>query len=198
MRIIFVRHGKSVGNQYGLIQGHLDFNLSDEGRKQAVVTAREIKKIIGRERPLIFSSDLSRAWETAVIISEQSGLDLPIPDSRLRERNMGMLQNTHWTTIDWEIVNQFEHKVRNLESREKLTERIVGFLRFILANKSVIGETVIVVTHGVTLSHIYHFFLGVDVDKVPHINNASVNIFTLIKEDREIRGELHKEGIGRV
>lgn len=190
MKVIFIRHGQSVGNHYGLIQGHVDFTLSDEGRRQAVVTAGEIKKIIGKWRPLIFSSDLSRAWETAVIISEQSGLDFPIPDQRLRERNMGILQNTHWTTVDWKRVNKSEHRVRNLEPREKLMERIEGFLKFILDNKSVIGETVIVVTHGGTLSHIYHFLLGVDVDKVPHINNASVNIFTLIKEDRKIRGAL--------
>ena len=85
MRIIFVRHGQSVGNHYGLIQGHLDFNLSDEGRKQAALTAGEIKKIIGKVRPLIFSSDLSRAWETAVIIAEELELNLPIPDHRLRK-----------------------------------------------------------------------------------------------------------------
>lgn len=191
MKVIFVRHGQSVGNHYGLIQGHVDFTLSDEGRKQAALTAGEIKKIIGKKRPLIFSSDLSRAWETAVIISEQSGLNLPIPDRRLRERNMGVLQNTHWTTVDWEMVNKFDHKINNLESRETLLERIVDFLAFILSNKLVIGETVIVVTHGGTLSHIYHFLLGVDVDKVPHINNASVNIFTLIKEDRKIKGVLN-------
>lgn len=191
MRIIFVRHGQSMGNHYGLIQGHLDFNLSDEGRKQAALTAGEIKKIIGKVRPLIFSSDLSRAWETAVIISEQSELNLPIPDRRLRERNMGVLQNTHWTTVDWEMVNKFDHKINNLESREKLMERIEGFLRFILANKSVIGETVIVVTHGGTLSHIYHFLLGVDVDKVPHINNAAVHMFVLIEKNGKIRGRLN-------
>lgn len=191
MRIIFVRHGQSAGNHYGLIQGHLDFNLSDEGRRQAVRTAREVKNIIGKERSLIFSSDLSRAWETAVIISEQSGLNLPIPDRRLRERNMGVLQNTHWTTVDWETVNKFDHKINNLESKEALLERIEDFLVFILSNKLVIGETVIIVTHGGTLSHIYHFLLGVDVDKVPHINNASVNIFTLIKENGKIRGALN-------
>ena len=110
MRIIFVRHGQSVGNHYGLIQGHLDFNLSDEGRKQAALTAGEIKKIIGKVRPLIFSSDLSRAWETAVIIAEELELNLPIPDHRLRERNMGILQNTHWTTVNWEKVNKSEQK----------------------------------------------------------------------------------------
>lgn len=179
-----------MGNHYGLIQGHLDFNLSDGGRGQAAQTAVEIKKIIGKERPLIFSSDLSRAWETAVIISEKSGLNLPVPDRRLRERNMGVLQNTHWTTVNWDKVNKSEQEIRNLETREKLLGRIADFLNFIFANKPVLGETVIAVTHGGTLSHIYHFLLGVDVDKVPHINNAAAHIFDLIKKNGKIRGRL--------
>ena len=191
MKVIFIRHGQSVGNHYGLIQGNLDFNLSDEGRKQAQAAALEIKKLVGKIKPLIFSSDLSRAWETAVIIAEKLGLNLPVPDRRLRERNMGVLQNKHWTTVDWEMVNKFDHKINNLESRETLLERIVDFLRFILANKSVIGKTVIVVTHGVTLSHIYHFLLGVDVEKVPHVNNAAVHMFVLIEKNGKIRGRLN-------
>lgn len=192
MRIIFVRHGQSVGNHYGLIQGHLDFNLSDEGRKQAALTAGEIKKIIGKVRPLIFSSDLSRAWETAVIIAEELELNLPIPDHRLRERNMGILQNTHWTTVNWEKVNKSEQKIRNLESREKLLERIADFLHFIIANKPIIGRTVIAVTHGGTLTHIYHKLLRVDVDKVPYIGNAATHVFNLTEEKGKIRGALDK------
>jgi broad specificity phosphatase PhoE len=178
-----------MGNHFGLIQGHLDFNLSDEGRRQAIRTSGEIKKIIGKERPLIFSSDLSRAWETAVIISEQLGVDLPIPDRRLRERNMGILQNTHWTTVNWEKVNKSEQKIINLETRERLLERIADFLNFIMANKPVIGEAVIAVTHGGTMTHIYHLLLEVDIDKVPHIGNASANIFTLVEESGKIRGK---------
>lgn len=80
-------------------------------------------------RPLIFSSDLSRAWETAVIIAEELELNLPIPDHRLRERNMGILQNTHWTTVNWEKVNKSEQK-SEIWNQEKSFGKNCRFLAF--------------------------------------------------------------------
>lgn len=181
-----------MGNHYGLIQGHLDFNLSEEGRKQAVQVTGEIRKLIGGNRPLIFSSDLSRAWETATIIAEELGLNLPIPDRRLRERNMGILQDKHWTTVDWTQINGPEPKISNLETRKEFLGRIEDFLSFVSANKPAIGKTVIAVTHGGTLTFIYYLLLGIDLDKVPHIGNAVTHVFNLTEEKGKIRGVLER------
>ena len=182
-----------MGNQYGLIQGHFDFNLAEEGRKQAVQVTGEIRKLIGKKRPLIFSSDLSRAWETAAIIAEELKLNLPIPDRRLRERNMGILQDKHWTTVDWKQINSPEPKISNLETRKEFLGRIGDFVRFVFANKSAIGKTVIAVTHGGTLTFIYHFLLGVDLDKVPYIGNTEIRVFNLTEENGKIRGVLERK-----
>lgn len=189
MKVVFVRHGKSIGNQYGVIQGHLDFNLSDDGRRQARSTAVEIKKLMRETKPIVFSSDLSRAWETAVIITEELGLNLPIPNRLLRERDMGILQDKHWTTIDWKQVNSQKPKINGLETRKKFQQRIDSFLRFVFANKQVIDKAIIVVTHGGTLKFIYSLLLGIDLDKVPYIDNAAIHMFNLTEEKGKIKGE---------
>lgn len=157
----------------------MDFQLSSEGREQAKNAVDAIKKLIGNKKPLVFSSDLLRAWETAMIICEELKLNLPIPDKRLRERNMGDLQNLHWTTIDWEIVNGNTPDVPALESRGEFTQRIKNFLTFVSHQKKTVGETVIAVTHGGTLTFIYHLLLKIDLDKVPYIRNAAVHVFNL-------------------
>lgn len=186
MRVIFVRHGRSEGNQYGLVQGHLDLNLTDEGRTQVVQAAREIKKLIGRKRPLVFSSDLSRAWETAVIITEELKLPPPIPDQRLRERDMGELQDRHWTTVDWENVNSDTPTIASLESKENFIRRIHDFLLHIIGQEEIVSDTAIVVTHGGTLAFIYHLLLSIGLNNVPKLSNATIHVFHVTMKHRRL------------
>lgn len=189
MKVIFIRHGKSEGNKFGLVQGHLDFNLVDEGRRQALQAAGEIQKIIGKKKPLVFSSDLIRAWETAVIIAEELNLTPPIPDHRLRERHMGVLQDRHWTTINWEHVNCENPTIANLESRKDFIRRIHDFLFHILKHREIISDTVIVVTHGGTLVFIYHMLLGMALEDVPHLHNATLHTFRVNLRNNRVTGK---------
>lgn len=188
MRIIFVRHGESEGNRFGLVQGHLDFHLSTEGREQAKKLAGEIRKFIGDKKPLVFSSDLVRAWETAMIICEELKLNSPIPDQRLRERDMGKLQNLHWTAVDWDTVNAKDPPAGVLESRQEFIRRIKDFLKFMLCHKKTTGQIVVAVTHGGTITFIYHILSGTGLDEVPYIHNAATHVFNLTKERGKIKG----------
>ena len=63
------------------MQGQLDTDLSDLGRAQAVAAAAEV--LAKRQPLLIVSSDLRRAYDTALILSEHSGLPVAV-DARLR------------------------------------------------------------------------------------------------------------------
>ncbi len=62
-KIIIVRHGQSIGNATKTILGHTDLDLSELGYKQAEVTAKALKN---EKIDLIYSSDLKRAYNTAV------------------------------------------------------------------------------------------------------------------------------------
>jgi len=83
-----VRHGETEWNLVEKQQGHLDSPLTDRGIRQAGFLA---DALVNRHIDILFSSDLGRALQTAEIIAEK--LSLPVhPDSRLRERHLGIMQ----------------------------------------------------------------------------------------------------------
>jgi broad specificity phosphatase PhoE len=88
-RILLVRHGQSEWNAAGRWQGQADPPLSDLGRLQA----REASRALGPV-DAIWSSDLQRAAETAIIIGDQIGVGPVVVDNRLRERDAG-----EWTGL---------------------------------------------------------------------------------------------------
>lgn len=66
-------------------QGQTDIPLNEVGREQAAVAARYLAAL---EPDAIFSSDLSRAVETASALARLTGLSVKL-DADLRERNGG-------------------------------------------------------------------------------------------------------------
>ena len=67
--IYFVRHGQTNVNNLKKIQGRCDNLLNDTGRKQAKQTGLFLKNN-NITFDLIYSSPLTRAYETACIIKE--------------------------------------------------------------------------------------------------------------------------------
>ena len=89
MWLYCVRHGESVHNAEGRIQGQLDVPLSDFGRRQGEAIAEALAAL-----PIdaIYASPLLRALETAQIVARR--LRLPIrTDDRLKEINVGVFQD---------------------------------------------------------------------------------------------------------
>ena len=72
-RIYYVRHGQSYGNQHRIFLGHTDMDLTDMGRAQAARTAERLAEV---EFAAIYSSDLSRAFNTALPHAEMRGMQV--------------------------------------------------------------------------------------------------------------------------
>ncbi|KAK7040824.1 hypothetical protein VNI00_009420 [Paramarasmius palmivorus] len=88
-RIYIIRHGETHENRAGIMQGHLDTSLNDDGIAQALVAATAMEKVPLTEA---FSSDLKRAADTAKMILElHPGVQL-CKKKEFRERNLGQLQ----------------------------------------------------------------------------------------------------------
>jgi broad specificity phosphatase PhoE len=84
--VLLARHGETDDNCPPLrFQGWRDTPLNDVGRRQA---HRLAAKLVDQGIASIWSSDLSRASETAGVVGRQLGLDVRL-DSRLREGNRG-------------------------------------------------------------------------------------------------------------
>jgi probable phosphoglycerate mutase len=86
-RVLLLRHGQSEWNAEGRWQGQADPVLTELGRHQALHATRGLGTV-----DAIVSSDLQRAAETAVIISEALGIGPVVVDPDLRERHAGEWQ----------------------------------------------------------------------------------------------------------
>jgi broad specificity phosphatase PhoE len=86
-RYFLVRHGETIENASGIVQGQLPGRLSDEGLRQAYLVAGRLG---GVGFDAVYASDLDRAYTTAKIIMEgRSGLSIVV-DRRLREQGFGV------------------------------------------------------------------------------------------------------------
>ncbi len=97
--LLLARHGQTDDNREPIrVQGFRDTPLNDTGRLQAAGLAERVQ-------PLgivsLWSSDLSRAWETAEIVGEGIGLS-PRLDPRLREANRGRWEGRLFIDIERE------------------------------------------------------------------------------------------------
>ncbi|QYB05316.1 histidine phosphatase family protein [Rhodococcus sp. USK10] len=95
-RLILLRHGQTEYNADNRMQGQLDTELSELGRSQARAAATAL---VGRRPISIVSSDLRRAYDTAVEVGDNAGLPVQI-DERLRETHLGDWQGLTHLDVD--------------------------------------------------------------------------------------------------
>lgn len=89
MYLYLVRHGQSVGNERQLFFGRSDHPLTELGREQAKQAAEKLKEVSFTR---CVSSDLSRAWDTALACVEGRGIEVEA-EPALREQDMGGMEN---------------------------------------------------------------------------------------------------------
>jgi glucosyl-3-phosphoglycerate phosphatase len=95
-RLVMLRHGQTDFNAGSRMQGQLDSALTELGRAQAVAAA----EVLGKLQPLlIVSSDLHRAYDTAIKLGERTGMRVRV-DERLRETHLGDWQGLTHTEVD--------------------------------------------------------------------------------------------------
>ena len=90
-----VRHGETDWNAEGRFQGWTDVPLNETGRSQAEWLARVLAHLTFDG---VWSSDLSRAVETARIAVGE-----PSIDPRLRELEFGDIEGTAWADLDADL-----------------------------------------------------------------------------------------------
>ena len=161
-RLCLVRHGETEWNAARRIQGQIDIGLNETGLRQAAAAGRWLKKagIIA-----LYSSDLKRAWTTALSIGEALGLE-PIPAPDMRERRYGVFEGLTYEEAKAKHPDGYaafegrnaEYNFENGESLHDMFERVTGKLKKIAAAHP--GQNVVVVLHGGVLDIINRFVRG--------------------------------------
>ncbi|KAL5708423.1 phosphoglycerate mutase (2,3-diphosphoglycerate-independent) [Ranunculus cassubicifolius] len=162
--IVVVHHGETSWNAAGLIQGQLESPLNEVGLKQAVAFLNFrfiVERLAKEQKPAaLYSSDLSRAKDTAEMIAKKWHIPEVIIVPKLKERHVGSLQGLVWGEI-----------------QEKEPETYHAFFSSQSDLEIPVRERVIVVMHGGVLRAIY-----MSVTREPSagkIMNGSVNVLHL-------------------
>lgn len=153
--IFVVRHGQTEFNIKKIIGGTLEPNpLSATGKDQAIKLGKRFENI---KLDMIYSSDLSRAKETAKIIADMK--NLPVNVSKLlQERDWGSLQGKTFeearkehkkafleeSKIEGEEALNFKY-VKDMESLKDTITRFKHFLAMIINKEQ--GKTILAVSH---------------------------------------------------
>lgn len=150
--IYFVRHGETEWNKLGIMQGHKDIELNEEGKKQAQIVSG---KLSGVKFDKVFSSPLKRAKQTAEIISGC----VPIIDERLIERFNGELEGKYKDEIKvYPDFNDPNDTRFGIESLESFKGRINNFLEDITTKYK--NQNILVVTHAGVCLYVRCYFEG--------------------------------------
>jgi 2,3-bisphosphoglycerate-dependent phosphoglycerate mutase len=153
--LLLARHGETDWNRELRIQGSSDIALNERGREQASALAQELADV-----PLdaIYSSDLSRARETADAVAATHELEIQL-DPRLRERSFGS-----WEGLTREDIAQLPDGSRHDgESDDEVRERVLEAVQAIADAHP--GEQVLVVAHGGALNALWHHAVGERVER---------------------------------
>jgi uncharacterized phosphatase len=175
--LYLVRHGETDWNAQRRIQGSTDIPLNQVGRDQAASTGRLLAR---RQWDGVWSSPLSRAVETAQIISRAVGVrDVGTIDA-IVERNYGEAEGLDWTEIDRLFPG--DKPVPGRETHESVAARVIPALLDLAGAHR--AESLIVVTHGGVIRSV----LNSVQPSVWHgsITNGSIHSFEVVDGSLEL------------
>ncbi|MFC4024393.1 histidine phosphatase family protein [Oceanobacillus longus] len=171
-----IRHGTTAWNKELRAQGSSDIPLDEEGLMQAKQVAERLNS---EKWNVIYSSDLSRARQTAEAIAIKIGIPVQV-DSRLRELGGGLIEGT----TEEERLRKWGREWRSLdldmESSESLIARGTSFMEDIMGKHE--NQRILIVSHGAFLRRLLK-------NIVPHFNfeeslkNTSVT--SLVRSDKQ-------------
>jgi len=163
MTLLLVRHGETDWNREpARCQGWAEIGLNESGRDQARDVGRTLA---ARDVELIVTSHLLRARETAELIREELGGELPlIVDPRLAETHRGEWETQLFKDIVAEEPGSWRHYREKAESfrfpgGESLADqqrRVLACLRDCAAD----GRPALLVTHGGSIRLVRCFLEG--------------------------------------
>lgn len=183
-KLIIIRHGQSVGNLMGIFLGHTDLDLSELGYLQAETTANHL---YNEKIDVIYSSDLKRAYNTAVPNAKLHNLDIKT-SKNLREAYVGDWENKARTEIlsiwgekvfknDW-AENFGTFAFPNGEAISDAGKRFYNEILSICRENE--GKTILITAHAAVIRAFWAIISNVSWEnlakQIPFASNASYSV----------------------
>ncbi len=189
VKLYIVRHAESEWNPIGRYQGLLDPGLSERGKRQANLLAKEF---LSMDIAAIYSSPLKRTMDTATPLSESKNIQI-IAEKRIIEIDHGVWSGMLVEEVKQEYPEDFEkwikepHKIKFPEGESLIDvyERVKEFLYEIKQKHW--NQTVFVFSHTVPIRAMYCALLDIDLSKFWSFgcDNASYSQIHM-EEDRNV------------
>ena len=188
MNIYMIRHGETDWNREGRRQGRTDIPLNNTGRMQIQQTAWLLSRIC-EGVDCVISSPLSRAMESAEILSAALGRDVRdiLVEPLLIECSFG---KTEGLTPE-ERTRRFPHEQNTaMESPEEIKQRATDACAAIL-RQCPAGGNVLVVSHYVMLSAMVTILTNGKLSKVPFEQGSIYHLETTPLGTRVMKYSIH-------
>jgi broad specificity phosphatase PhoE len=194
MELLIVRHGESVANAEGRMQGQRDYPLSEAGEQQALLLGRFLSNA-GYRFDAAYTSPLTRARATALLLTTALGLPEAELVAELSEIHAGGLQGLTRAEIDQDFPNFMERGLGELgdfseyggESYADVQRRIRSLLARWHERHLGVGHRILAVAHGGTNFHLVKALVCEPVPRVMSLKFGNCTA-TLVRM-RERRGQ---------
>lgn len=155
MELYIIRHGQTDWNIIRKMQGTEDIPLNDTGRRQAFVCAQALS---GIPFEAIYTSPLSRATETAQIISDYQCHAPVIVEPGLIERDFGEGSGMTYEQLHCTYPEYPQVLPRGMELFDALCDRIFTAVRACAEKHR--GKPILLVSHGASINAFLHRVSG--------------------------------------
>lgn len=198
MELLVVRHGESVANAEGRMQGQSDYALSSVGQGQAARLGRFLAQS-GMTFDAAYTSPLTRARETAQALTSALGMAEAELAPELSEIHAGQLQGLTQPEIAASHPGFMQRALTQLgdfseyggESYDEVQLRLRSLLERWQAKHRTEAHRILAVAHGGTN---FHLVKALICDPVPRVMSLKFgNCTATLVRMRERRGKFHGE-----
>lgn len=180
-RVIFIRHGEAAGNIERRFHGFTNSALTENGFRQAALAA---KRLENEHIDAAYSSDLTRAYETACTAVRSHGLTVEISED-FREINGGEWEDLPWDELPIRFPRDYDYWLRDPallqmpggESMKAFLERVAKAVQRVVDSHP--DQTVLIATHGTVIKVLLAYYRGLTLSDLPYQpwhDNASISI----------------------
>lgn len=179
--VILIRHGETDWNAQQIFRGRVDIPLNESGLAQARAVRESLKD---REIDRIYSSPLSRAFETARILGENRNLKIETEEAfididfgRWQGLSHKKVREVHKDLYEMWLSNPQTVTFPEGESLEAVRTRSEKALEELVKNHP--GETLAIVSHRVLNKVLLCAVLGVELSHFWYIrqDTCAINVF---------------------